>query len=214
MPRDPGPQHNGMPAARDATAIEPAGVVVPLRSFTDGKARLASRLDATQRAQLVRDMANRVVDAAGDRAVVVVSNAPEVVAWAADRGLDVAADPGSLDAAATAGVSHLARLGCERAVVSHADLPFATTFDHVASDGAEPTVALVPCHRNDGTPVISVPIGRPFVFSYGPGSFARHCEEARRLGLAVRVVHDEALAFDVDIAADLERLTLPVHAQP
>ncbi|MCU1427372.1 MAG: phospholactate guanylyltransferase, partial [Actinomycetia bacterium] len=62
-----------------------AGVVVPLRSFVDGKARLASRLDAGQRAQLVRDMANRVVDAAGDRPIVIVSNAPEVCTWAAER---------------------------------------------------------------------------------------------------------------------------------
>ena len=37
-----------------------------------------------------------------------------------------------------------------------------------------------------------------FKFAYGPGSFRRHAAEARQRGLAVRVVRDRDLAFDVD----------------
>ena len=77
-------------------------------------------------------------------------------------------------------------------------------------------VALVPCHRDDGTPVLSVPTADEFRFAYGPGSFRRHAAEARRLGLAVRVVRDRDLAFDVDLpddlvdlAGDLEATTTP-----
>ena len=36
--------------------------------------------------------------------------------------------------------------------------------------------------RDDGTNVACVPSGAGFRFSYGPGSFARHCDEAVRLG--------------------------------
>jgi 2-phospho-L-lactate guanylyltransferase len=54
--------------------------------------------------------------------------------------------------------------------------------------------------------VLSVPIGVPFRFAYGPGSFVRHVAEAERLGLDVRVVRDPDLAFDVDVPADLEQL--------
>jgi len=67
-------------------------------------------------------------------------------------------------------------------------------------------VVLVPDHRDDGTPVLSVPVAAPFRFAYGPGSFRRHVAEASRHGLAVRVVRDPDLAFDVDLPADLERL--------
>jgi 2-phospho-L-lactate guanylyltransferase len=54
--------------------------------------------------------------------------------------------------------------------------------------------------------VLSVPVGVPFRFAYGPGSFRRHVAEAERLGLHVRVVRDPDLAFDVDVPDDLEQL--------
>ncbi len=87
----------------DARARDGAGIVVPLRSFTHGKARLAAVLDEAGRATLARTMAERVVGAAGARPVVVVSSAPDVIAWALDRKLSVIDDPGSLDAAADEG---------------------------------------------------------------------------------------------------------------
>jgi 2-phospho-L-lactate guanylyltransferase len=93
-----------------------------------------------------------------------------------------------------------------RVVVAHADLPFARSLDPVDGDGVDPVAALVPCHRDDGTPVLAVPVAAPFGFAYGPGSFRRHVDEARRAGLTVRIVRDPDLAFDVDVPADLERL--------
>jgi 2-phospho-L-lactate guanylyltransferase len=183
-----------------------AGVVVPVRAFALGKARLAEQIGPDERADLARRFAGRVVAAAGERPVVVVTSAPEVEAWAGEVGVATIPDPGSLDGAATAGRAHLAEFGCVRVVVAHADLPFARTLDPVAGDGDEPIVALVPCHRDDGTPVLSVPTAAPFRFAYGPGSFRRHVDEAERLGLAVRVVHDPDLAFDVDVPSDLEQL--------
>jgi 2-phospho-L-lactate guanylyltransferase len=182
------------------------GVVVPVRAFALGKARLAEQIGPVERADLARRFAGRVVAAAGERPVVIVTSAPEVESWAAELGVATIADPGSLDAAAAAGRARLAELGCVRVVVAHADLAFARTLDPVAGDGDTPVVVLVPCHREDGTPVLSVPVAEPFRFAYGPGSFRRHVEEADRLGLTVRVVRDPDLAFDVDIPSDLEQL--------
>ena len=64
----------------------------------------------------------------------------------------------------------------------------------------------MPCHRDDGTPVLSVPVEVDFEFAYGPGSFRRHAAEARQRGLALRVVRDRSLAFDVDLPDDLSML--------
>ncbi len=183
-----------------------AGVVVPVRAFTGGLARLSERLAPAERAELARRFAGRVVAAAGEHPVVVVTSAPEVREWAAELAVATIDDPGSLDGAAVAGRAFLARGGCARVVVAHADLPFARSLDPVTGDGGEPVAALVPCHRDDGTPVLSVPATAPFRFAYGPGSFRRHVDEARRLGLEVRVVRDPDLAFDVDVPADLDRL--------
>lgn len=184
-----------------------AGVVVPIRSFVDGKARLADRLSAAQRGRLLQAMATRVVEAAAPLDVAVVSSAPEVVSWARDLSLSVLPDPGSLDGAAGAGSQWFAERGVERVIVAHADLPLATDLASLATLGSEPVAVVVPCHRGDGTPVLSVPAIAAFPFSYGPGSFARHAARARRLGLEVVELwerHD--LRRDVDSLDDLDDL--------
>ena len=108
-----------------------AGIVVPLRSFTLGKARLAAALSEHDRETLARSMAECVVNAAGARPVAVVSSSTEVVAWARKRGHDVIDDPGSLDAAAAAGRSWAISRALSRYAVVHADLPLARSFDAV-----------------------------------------------------------------------------------
>lgn len=182
------------------------GVVLPLRSFREGKARLAATLDPPGRLGLAMDMAATVMAAADGRPAVVVSSDPDVTAWARDRGADTLPDPGRLDAAARAGLAWCRSRGLARAVVVHGDLPLARSLAPVDHDAGRPVAVLVPCHRDDGTTVLSVPAAADFGFAYGPGSFRRHGAEARRLGLAVRVVRDPRLGFDVDVADDLARL--------
>jgi 2-phospho-L-lactate guanylyltransferase len=193
--------------------------VIPVRSFTRGKSRLAGAFGSGLSAgadheAFVRGLADRAADAAGDRPTAVVTSAPEVVAWARSRNLFVVADRGSLDAAAGAGRAWAADEGCARVVVVHADLPDIVSLDSVAGDGSEPVAVIVPCHRGDGTPVLSVPVAALFAFSYGPGSFDRHCATARRAGLELRIVHDDALGFDVDGPDDLAILLARSRATP
>jgi 2-phospho-L-lactate guanylyltransferase len=151
-------------------------------------------------------MAERVLEAGRPFAVVVVTADPEVREWAMAQSVGVIDDPGSLDAAATAGRDHFAAAGCVRVVVAHADLPRARSLAALAVDGSRPTVAVVPCHRDDGSNVLSVPVDVPFRFAYGPGSFRRHVAHARGLGLGVRVVRDPDLTIDVDGLDDLHHL--------
>lgn len=183
-----------------------AGVVVPVRSFTAAKARLSSRLDPLGRAALAQRLAETVVRAAGPLPVVIVSSAAEVRDWATARSLPYIDDPGSLDGAAAAGRAWFDARGFARVVIAHADLPFARTLTGVAAGGAAPAAVIVPCHRNDGTPVLAVPVGAPFEFRYGPGSFAKHVTEAHRCRLEVRVHHDADLRFDVDVPEDLDEM--------
>jgi 2-phospho-L-lactate/phosphoenolpyruvate guanylyltransferase len=187
---------------------EDVGVlVVPIRSFAHGKARLASVLGDAARHDLVREMARRVVAAAGRLQTVVVTSDDEVTRLASAWGADVVDDPGTLDGAADAGRAWARARGAVRIVVAHADIPGAHDLDALAASGAAPIAVLVPDHHGDGTPVLSVPSDAAFAFSYGPGSYARHCAAADRAGLRVRVVDDAALRFDVDDAADLAALS-------
>ena len=98
-------------------------------------------------------------------------------------------------------------------MVAHADLPRARPGALVRFATRPPgVVALVPCHRDDGTPVLSIPASVDFPFAYGPGSARRHAAIARGLGLATHVVRDPELGYDVDVPADLatlDPLTVP-----
>jgi 2-phospho-L-lactate/phosphoenolpyruvate guanylyltransferase len=187
-----------------------AGVVIPVRAFTLGKARLADRLEPSARIELGRRLADAVAAATGELPAVVVSSAPEVRDWARDRGLSLLDDPGTLDDAAEVGRSWVGEQGLARALIVHADLPLARTLAPLTRDGGRPIVALVPCHRDDGTNVLSVPVDAGFQFAYGPGSFRRHAAEATRLGLGLRVVRAPDLTVDVDVPEDLVHVDLPM----
>jgi 2-phospho-L-lactate guanylyltransferase len=181
-----------------------AALVVPVKSFASAKQRLADALDARTRAELAQWCAERVIAAAGSLVAHVVCDDDDVARWAHALGVAViVADRSGLNAAVDHAVIEIGRLGFDVAVVAHGDLPLATRFDHVAMRG---TVTVVPDHRYEGTNTLSVPIeaAERFVFQYGRGSFRRHVREAQRLGLAVRVLRDRDLAYDLDTPEDLD----------
>lgn len=180
-------------------------VLVPVKSFGAAKGRLAPALPPALRADLARSMAERVLAAAAPLPTAVVCDDPDVATWAEARGATVVWAPGlGLNGAVRAGVAALGVRGHQRVIVAHGDLPLATS---LAWLGRFPGVTLVPDHRDDGTNVACVPSDAGFRFAYGPGSFRRHAAEARRLGLALRVVRDPRLGRDVDVPADLEVLS-------
>jgi 2-phospho-L-lactate guanylyltransferase len=146
-------------------------------------------------------MATQVVRSSGALPAAVVCDDAEVAEWAAREGAIVIWTPRlGLNRAVQQGVAELASMGAARVVVAAGDLPLATELEWAARF---PGVTLVPDRRHDGTNVIAVPSGSGFRFAYGPGSYARHLEEASRLELSVRIVHMSPLAWDVDLPEDL-----------
>jgi 2-phospho-L-lactate guanylyltransferase len=183
-------------------------VLVPVKAFAEAKVRLAGALTPTSRVALARSMATGVVRAAGPLPVAVVCDDREVANWARSLGALVIWSPRQgLNRAVEDGVRHLAGLGVRHVTVAHADLPLATDLSWV---GRFRGITLVPDRRENGTNVVGVPVDRGFVFSYGPGSFARHVAESRRLGLPLRIVRASGLSWDVDVPTDLGVTSTPV----
>ncbi len=175
-------------------------VVVPIRGFRVGKARLATVLSENERAELSRSMAAGVIEAASPLPVIVVTSDDEVRAFARDAGASVISDPGSLNGAARAGVEHARGLGATNVIIVHADLAKPTPFAWVGEfDG----VTIVPDRHGQGTNLLSLPVNAAFDFAYGEGSRARHEAEAAKRGLDLRVCIDDALGWDVDEPSDL-----------
>jgi 2-phospho-L-lactate guanylyltransferase len=176
-------------------------VVIPVKAFADAKHRLADVLGSDDRAALARELATRVVRAAGRFDVFVVCDDDDVATWAKELDATVLWRPAAgLNDAVAFAVAEVAAAGFEHALVAHGDLPLARDLSVAA--GFE-GVTLVPDRHDDGTNVLTLPTGTDFTFRYGPGSFARHLAEADRVGLAVRIVRDRALSWDVDVPDDL-----------
>jgi 2-phospho-L-lactate guanylyltransferase len=179
----------------------PTAVAVPVKAFARAKMRLSPVLGPQERAALAARMAEAVLAAARPLPVYVVCDDPGVAAWAERNDARVLSTPGlGLNGAVDRALEVLEEMGYDRVVVAHGDLPLATQLAWLADVEG---VVLVPDRRDDGTNVISLPTGCGFRFAYGPGSLARHREEAARTGLPWRVVHDDRLGWDVDLPADM-----------
>jgi 2-phospho-L-lactate guanylyltransferase len=182
-------------------SLGPIAVLVPIKAFTQAKERLAPALPPAERAALARAMAEHVLDVCAPLPTAVVCDDVDVAAWAREHGARVIWEPGrGLNRAVQEGVARLGDAGARRVIVAHGDLPLAGAVDWVAAFAG---VTLVPDRRDDGTNVACVPTDAGFHFAYGPGSFHRHSIEAHRRGLALRVVREPRLGYDVDWPADL-----------
>jgi 2-phospho-L-lactate guanylyltransferase len=191
----------------DDVRLGPEVVLIPVKAFHQAKRRLGSALSDADRILLVRTMAAQVVAACVPLPVAVVCDDRGVAQWASGVGATVMWEPGQgLNGAVRAGVDRLARAGTRWVTVAHGDLPRAHGLGQLAPfDG----VTLVPDRRDDGTNVLRLPAESDFGFAYGPGSFRSHRAEATRLGLAVRVLREPNLAYDVDWPADVLELSRP-----
>ena len=177
-------------------------VLIPVKSFATAKARLGEALDPSERAELAQTLATAVVAAAAPHRVYVATDDPEVEQWATALGATAVDCPTpGLDAAVRHGVAIIAAAGHDRVLIAHGDLSDPTALAGLLDlDGT----VLVPDDRLDGTNVVVVSTKGRFVFSYGPGSFARHLSEAERMGGPIHIVRDAGLALDLDDPADLD----------
>ncbi|WP_400997427.1 2-phospho-L-lactate guanylyltransferase [Agromyces sp. GXQ0307] len=199
-------------------------VVVPVKSLTGAKTRLAPELGPAERAALARAFALDTIDAAraarAVRRVLVVSDEPVV-----ERGLRGAAGvdvvpefgPRGLAAAIAHGIA-VARADPGRAVaVLLGDLPAMRPddLDAALDAAARHPLAFVADAEGTGTTLATALDEVPFAAHFGPDSAARH----RATGFADLVALDPpaiapGLRRDVDTAGELrEAIALGVHAR-
>jgi 2-phospho-L-lactate guanylyltransferase len=211
------------PPSPGPSPLEPLHVVLPLRTLAGGKARLGEALDAEERQELVLGMLLHTLDileswpaashvhvVSPDRGLarVLRSRAPNVdVLRQADEGLNGGVRLGAAAAAA---------LGAASVLVLPGDLPDldAAVLDEllmaadagVAAAAGGALLAIVPSDGSGGTNALLLYPPGLIEPSFGSGSFEAHLRAAERAGVAVQVVSDPTLGFDLDTPDDLERL--------
>ncbi len=178
----------------------PTVAVIPVKSFSAGKQRLATAISPSARSSLGKAMVAHVSDVvvtAGLIPVLVTADA-EVAMWATGKGIPSIPDPGEgLDAAAMAGARWAATSNSSWMIL-HADLPLLSVADihrfMTVSTGGE---AIAPS-SDGGTSAIMSP--RQLDFAFGPGSFSKHLARMA----APTVVALTGFLHDLDSPIDLE----------
>ncbi len=181
--------------------------IIPIKATGDSKSRLAGVLDADAREALVQAMLAHVIETA--RAARKISQIRLVGPPRPGLPDDIPLlhDPGTgLNPAVQSAFAEVAREGPDRVIVIAGDLPTVTPQElDLLAVPPENTIAIAPDRHETGTNAISVPLpaARDFTFAFGPDSFAKHQQEARRLQLEIETILSHGLERDIDEPADL-----------
>jgi 2-phospho-L-lactate guanylyltransferase len=99
--------------------------------------------------------------------------------------------------------------GVSTVLILPADLPLISSADIDNLLRRDAPVVIAPDRHGMGTNALMVRLdafGEPFVFQFGEGSFAKHQDEAARLGVDAVTAVSLGTSFDLDTLEDLQEL--------
>lgn len=188
--------------------------LVPVKTLSQAKGRLAELLSEDERRRLALAMLEDVLAALAAvprlDTVAVVSPDREALDRARSLGADAIEEPPSsrgVNQALSHASAELVAQGAAALLVLAADLPSALPSDLEAVLDALPDrgIALVPT-ADRGTGALALRPPDVVTFRYGRHSSVLHKREAAARGIPARVLHLDSLTHDVDEPGDLERL--------
>jgi 2-phospho-L-lactate/phosphoenolpyruvate guanylyltransferase len=188
--------------------------ILPVKRFDAAKQRLGETLGARTRATLAAAMFADVLAQVGQAravdSILVVSSEPAIKALVEDTTatlLPDAAEKGQSQAA-LAGMARAAARGCDRALLVPGDCPLIdpAELDALAAVARGLDVAIVPDRHGTGTNALVLDPTGSFEPRFGPGSRARHVEQAEGKGLTYTIEEVPSLGLDVDTGDDLSEL--------
>src|ERR1700730_5913275 len=192
-------------------------LLLPIKDLRQAKQRLAPFLNPEERFGLAQAMLADTIRAVrgvrqADKIFVVTNYAPAMQAaegngWELLREDRQISESFSVDYAsiqcAKRGVMALLRLPLDVPLVQSSDID-----ELLALDCTAPALVIVPSRDGTGTNAIMRTPPTLFPSHFGSGSFAKHCDEAQRVGAQVVVRRNTRLEMDVDDEADLRALAL------
>jgi 2-phospho-L-lactate guanylyltransferase len=185
-------------------------LIVPVKSFGEGKSRLASALSPDSRAEFSRQWLTHVLSTAAQwkhlAGMMVISHDPAVLALAAALGAQPIVEEGNDLNSALAQASHIAReAGAEGVLMLPSDLPLLTIEDldelyklALAGNG----MVIAPSH-DGGTNALLLRPPQAIAYAFGEDSFARHMAMAAAAKVACHIYRSSRLALDIDRPEDL-----------
>lgn len=188
--------------------------VVPSKDLRRAKQRLAPVLAPAERSGLARamleDVLSALASAPGLAGLLLVSSDDELTRLARRFGarLILETEGRGVTAAVTAGMQALATEQASGVLVVPADVPLITAAEVgaiLAVHGPAPAVTLTPAVVDGGSNALACSPADVISPQFGPESFRRHLEEARRRGIEPGIIRLPGLARDIDRPEDVVR---------
>jgi 2-phospho-L-lactate/phosphoenolpyruvate guanylyltransferase len=187
--------------------------VVPVKSLSEAKHRLSTKLSPEERRRLVLAMLKDVLQAIQNSDVfseiLVVSPEETLENETGNVAVQFVKQKGSgLNAAIRQISGKLSNSHATSMTTILADLPLTgpKDFEEVAKISREnPRVVLAPS-LTGGTNVIAMSPPRVIPNSYGRWSYSKHLRAGQKLGVSVYSISNSRLSFDVDTIRDLSTL--------
>ena len=189
-------------------------LLIPVKSLTTAKQRLAAALDQERRSQLaeamLRDVMTAAAGALGRIDVALVTGDARARALAAEFGFRVIADPRneSETAAIEGATAWCEQRGYDTTIVVPGDIPLITSdelrrvLDAAPAEGA----VFVPAYDRRGSNCILRRPASIIPLRFGNDSFLPHCEAMRKTGRELVVLEMPGMGLDIDNPHELELL--------
>ena len=189
--------------------------IVPVKPLRTGKSRLAGVLTEDQRTHLNRRLLEHTLSKISEipeiSSILVISRDPAALSVARNLGARTLLENHApqLNTALSRGTAVAMAHAAHAILVLPADLPRIESADiRILMDlGKNPPVMVIaPDRRKDGTNGLFINPAGLMEFSFGPGSFKRHCDRARLAGGNVEIASSPGLELDLDLPEDLDLL--------
>jgi 2-phospho-L-lactate/phosphoenolpyruvate guanylyltransferase len=187
--------------------------IIPVKPFNRSKSRLAGVLSAKQRELLSRQMLEQTLQTLKQveeiTGILVISRDTAALALARHYEAQTVQESGTpeLNEALTRATQVVVATWNARSVlVLASDMPLLRAQDirEVVALSDTIGVVLASDRRHDGTNALLVRPPSLIPYRYGEGSFQRHINEARQIGIEPRVYESPTLALDIDVPVDLD----------
>jgi 2-phospho-L-lactate guanylyltransferase len=187
--------------------------IVPVKPLRRGKSRLSGVLSLEARTALNHYLLSKTLETLASVAEIeyslVVSRDPEALTIAREFRARTVQEQGTpqlniaLTRATIVALSH----SVQSVLIVPADLPLLTAEDirAVVKKGVEPPVVVItPDRHYQGTNALLISPPGLIKYEYGPDSFSKHCEQAKKAGARLEICERGAVALDIDFPEDLE----------
>jgi len=187
--------------------------IVPVKPLRRGKSRLSGALSLEARTALNHYLLSNTLETLSSVPEIeyslVVSRDPEALTIAREYGARTLQEQGSphlniaLTRATMVAISH----SVQGVIIVPADLPLISVDDirEVVKKATDPPVVVItPDRHHLGTNALCIVPPGLIRYEYGPGSFQKHCSQAKKTGARLEICERESIALDIDLPEDLE----------